>query len=191
MDPYLLGDCSSPAWHQCVWHHQPLMDVSNIWPHSHALHTKWGKHGNEAKQHQYSVLGASVRWLWCKARIYKCSWLTHCMTGINFSHQDWYKVTSNTCTQGTYSPESPRSNIPFVQALEKLKLLLLFWLGTCTTCRWILISIACDNYATNSDIYIKLATGLHFVTVHEYIPLVDFVVCITVALIITGSTYHY
>ena len=84
------------------------------------------------------------------------------MTGINFSHQDCYKITSNTstkdtgtsntcnkdtgtsntcnkdictsntstndtgtsntCNKGTYSPESPRSNIPFVQVLKKLKL---------------------------------------------------------------------
>ena len=37
----------------------------------------------------------------------------------------------------------------------------------------------------------KLAICLHFVTVHGYIPLVDFVVCITVVLTITSSCLQF
>ena len=44
-----------------------------------------------------------------------------CMTGINSLHQDCHQITSNTCTKDTYSPEAPWANVPFFQALEKLK----------------------------------------------------------------------
>ena len=101
-----------------------------------------------------------------------------CMTGINFSHQDCHQITSNTCnkdtctsntcskdtctsntcTTGTYSPESPRSNIPscvqvFWRKVEILNIFFYDWAHALHVVGYYFFSsIAHDNYTTNPNI---------------------------------------
>ena len=127
-----------------------------------------------------------------------------CMTGINSLHQDCHQITRDTCTKDTYSPESLWSTVPFFQVLVQLKyfIFLFFMIGHLHYMQLNSYSFFFEYHMTSitqqtlSSIHTVCLLCAYGILLHvlymsttclgtKLIPLVDFVVWITVELIIS------